>query len=1167
MESFKFIRDYDLIRITDHLGDQYAYEKYTGQKVTEHLGQLEAKDDLRSGWFYLSRQDQKVLSLHPLLIFWSEKNDVDYEADMDRDAAVYNRFLKRTVEYLATVIWCEVQEEDEELISKFTEIIDNLQYVIGGRGQRNLSWLGIKEVCQEISDIQMSGAQRKYRNDLYLQRNDIFKTFLEFLQSKKRCFVLTGKSGVGKSNFVLSLLDEFSNDDGICLLLYNGSSLNIEGELRDYISNDLSQRFRLGKKGGSDIFQQLEDRGITNDKQLLIVFDAINEHAEPTKVLRSIDKLVCDIGYPWIKILVTSRPQAWRTMKRGLQLSEGLYFKQIDTEEHWVELEGFTVQLEDFNRDELHHVYENYRQAYGIQNDYTLLKSSIRETLRDPLILRLVAEIYKGGSIPDQLRVNDIYEQYVQRLIQTDRLRVQDIIFLEQELMPLMIFEDHYENKITASQINQAKTTQGKPLWELIHSDDLLSNGMPVNASYSRLSDAEIIIEQGPPLDYEITFKYERFYDYYGGRRLRVMLGDKVDIPIRIRAYQRLVTAMRTSPYLWGAVRTSLFEDLKDPEHDLAQLIIELAQTTDQLTKDLIVSVLFAFGQDDKNKVENICHQLLSLEQDASAKQDQHQVEELYASVDLPAGDQMTDLVSRYLQSTVTSQVHMAKKAAIEVGYQLRLTKVLITAANDSDSAVRAVDTQYIYYLWRVDQDEAFKVLDTLSKQFPGKWRIPNTKIIEVCLGVSLMILFFHFADVDHRTEFLLRLQSIWKRAIDYLLFIRPGESSFIAWIKNAIREVALYFGVRISISTVGRAEESGAIFSLPEVMNFFPASEVHKDMFSRLIPQANAVYEECEKLSDLDSILNGLMKERDLLTSYTGFLALLANVIGRPEESLPVIQEMFDYGLKNPPPPSFPDAPLASPMMPILVWCIRNMLYGHRYSGEPLSHDEISPELLDVYAEFIWNFETHYGSWCSTDIGKYRVIEASSYTYFYYLRYGEVESDLLSDMIDKAIEENDNNALIYHTIGFSSIGTHPAWRGAKAAAQSLHFILRKMKPTGLTEKLSAPIILAFANLQSYHPYIVDDLLAELSDEELPPSIKRVIQGRGATESLGVLLGTAGAWFVRDLLVDKNPQARELVMWIFNQAANSRSMSDWSRKLLKKIVNYVYGEQIFRLVE
>ena len=99
-------------------------------------------------------------------------------------------------------------------------------------------------------------------------------------------------------------------------------------------------------------------------------------------------------------------------------------------------------------------------------------------------------------------------------------------------------------------------------------------------------------------------------------------------------------------------------------------------------------------------------------------------------------------------------------------------------------------------------------------------------------------------------------------------------------------------------------------------------------------------------------------MEDRDLLTSYAGFLALLANVIGRPDESLPIVQDMFAYGLENPPPLSFPDAPLAGPMMPILVWCIRNMLYGHRYSGEPLSKEEVSPELLDVYAKFIWDFE-----------------------------------------------------------------------------------------------------------------------------------------------------------------------------------------------------------------
>ena len=85
-------------------------------------------------------------------------------------------------------------------------------------------------------------------------------------------------------------------------------------------------------------------------------------------------------------------------------------------------MQEFEIELERFQRDELREVYEKYSQAFSLHTKYDELRPSIREVLRDPLVLRLVAEIYTYQEIPEDIRINEIYKLYVNQLLDTGRL-------------------------------------------------------------------------------------------------------------------------------------------------------------------------------------------------------------------------------------------------------------------------------------------------------------------------------------------------------------------------------------------------------------------------------------------------------------------------------------------------------------------------------------------------------------------------------------------------------------------------------------------------------------------------------------------------------------------------------------------------------------------------
>ncbi len=68
-----------------------------------------------------------------------------------------------------------------------------------------LTWWQLRDICADITRQRMATVRDKYRKELYLQRDKTRQAFEKFLKSEKRCFVLIGKSGVGKSNFLLAL--------------------------------------------------------------------------------------------------------------------------------------------------------------------------------------------------------------------------------------------------------------------------------------------------------------------------------------------------------------------------------------------------------------------------------------------------------------------------------------------------------------------------------------------------------------------------------------------------------------------------------------------------------------------------------------------------------------------------------------------------------------------------------------------------------------------------------------------------------------------------------------------------------------------------------------------------------------------------------------------------
>ena len=100
--------------------------------------------------------------------------------------------------------------------------------------------------------------------------------------------------------------------------------------------------------------------------------DALNENPQAEELLRQLDELV--VGpWPWLKVVISFRPESWRTIKQGVKLTEGRpLFRAAAADRRTADHEPLfcSVQLNPFSLTELPAAYAKYQAAFGIRTPF-----------------------------------------------------------------------------------------------------------------------------------------------------------------------------------------------------------------------------------------------------------------------------------------------------------------------------------------------------------------------------------------------------------------------------------------------------------------------------------------------------------------------------------------------------------------------------------------------------------------------------------------------------------------------------------------------------------------------------------------------------------------------------------------------------------------------------
>jgi hypothetical protein len=704
---------YDLILVVEAQGYQYRMERHTGIEITI-IEKTVRNLQLETDTYYLMDRHNNFLHLNPLVVSWSEQDTAIFDrASKDLDRLRYLLALKG-----------ENQDARSDQMERFALLSKSLEDRMEIQKRKaNLTW---EDVASATESITQKSSQDEFFSEIYLQRSGALNTFEDFIRSDLRCFVLSGKSGVGKSNFVFSLVQEGKNDPAlknVAFLILPASQLDDRG-LNEYTKAQFYDFWEISRDPEANIWDDIDTLQKNGDQKLIFVLDAINEHANPAALLIEVNKLLKE--YRWIKVVLSTRPEAWERMCNGLKLAESLFFVPAVYERLSEGLPRLCAyQLEVFDRNELAQVYNKYKEHYNLKTEYEDLTIEMREVLRDPLELWIIADSHKNQTIPPSLTQHDIVGKYLDGMVNTHRLSGDDVKLLEKEIIPLLIDGEILSNEITLEMLDKA----GNNLLERVLSEGYYSSGERINEPFSRLINAQIVTRRFENATWKIQFKYERFYDYFFGKFLyeKFIESVKKSPAEQHPIYLRFIEAAKSRPFLWGPVQNCLLLslDAKDGE----QMIYSLAQVDDYVVTYTLVSVLKTFSMQNSSRVKHITNHLLQAKEAVG----------------------------------ITSQ-QVALRVALETGNMDLLEQGLL----DQNANVQNLAVKYIFYLDQTDPDASTEIVRRAGEHIINRWGIPETKLLRVLFPLVVLLLMDHYHKYQYghpsAQKLLLILQSILRK-------------------------------------------------------------------------------------------------------------------------------------------------------------------------------------------------------------------------------------------------------------------------------------------------------------------------------------------------------------------------------------------------------------------
>jgi hypothetical protein len=1134
LQNLFFIRDYDIIRVVDYNEYSYDFELHRGAEISILSRPLPPRVNLRRGHFYLKKGETGFLLLHPFLVIFEVESGED--GLLPEHIGVYDRFIYAQLQYLLVRLSRDLDSGEDVKVVRGRRVREFIRLVFDtieeAKHQRQevekLTWLQLRDICKDITDTRMATVKLKYHRELYLQREKSRQAFEGFLASEKRCFVLIGKAGVGKSNFLLALGEElYRSRNDICVLMYDGANLKVEPSITHFIGQDFRDRITLAGQPIQQMWQEIGKIDGMETRLVVLCVDAVNESPRALELLRQLDELV-QKPWPWLKIVFSSRPETWKKISQDAKLAEALYYSERQTEGIGLELESFSYseQMEPFSRDEeLPEAYARYQQAFNLRTGYESLRDELRNILREPLNLWWLANTYKEKQIPLTLTASELLENYIRTL-----LTPKDLRFLESDLVPLMTREGSYSNAISITDIDKA----GEELYEAVFSEQVLSDGQQANQSFINLLDAAILVRQEQGLDQKIAFKYERLYEYFVGKRVIEKYEKRAD---KISFFEELVGQLKEKLFLWGVLHNLLEKQLADllrvwkPQN--SALIRRLGDTTDVFQADLVASVIANY----------------------------------YSQPEYQAA--LKPILWEWLEQR--DEQLQAPRITANVALACLIDDVLEQILIHPSDRVRFYVVQEIYELWKRDRALTTRLLQTLAAEISLLRMRRSLSILNTLLYASLLLTLRDYLSVGTASqgiETLRVVREVWRPIIEKFLFV--SRFGFIESCVKGRRRGLVRFALDLGKAFFKGLERERFTFSLKDIGQFFPADDRQKQIIEHLTAHFDVgIGQAPEPVGALTAYVADLARHQDdnLVIAYAAYASFIAHIKADPLRTAQALEGLHRELEELYPPATSTAKPTASVWYPMTTYPFLNLPFQDYVNMGRERAKQILAVLIRAVRIRDFHYRDHWYYGCGDP---FRIDCIEELIFGYGLHIPEVGRDVLEELVHFYVTERDHDKLRWASYSIA-IGME-RYNLPEPGVELYYDFIQLLRETGYFEQLdeaaqadfwqkSADDLLKFAG--RYQQYLVD-MLDRFEEQHLPEAFRVRIRNASPKESIMLNTGEAVAWAMSNALKDKSPFFRNFLKWLFCTATETKSLVDLILELIIYLIDFVYvGESLF----